>query len=408
MSARSSRSLAAGLTALVALVALVPAGLVDRADARVSRLRPSRAPLNVVNEQGDTIHIVRNVEGVTITREGIRIQGGETVKIPREPGSERRIGHVQVNIPKHPDIDIDVIEGDSGVVRLSKPGSGDIVNLFQDVVVPAGQTVNGQVVAVMGDVRVYGAVEGDVVAVMGSVDVGDSARIGGEVVSVGGHVKASPTGQIQGQTVSVPIFGQPHMASWLPSVASLVFLLFFSFLGALVALLFPERLARISGTVSRRTLFSLLMGLATIPLLPIVFILLLITVVGIPVAFLLLLLYPFAAFVGYVASCTLIGARLRGRSVSEPPLWQSAMLGLAVVGAFFVLGTGLAVSSGEVSKFIGFLILGLGFLIGSVTVLLGLGALLITKLGEPERGLTPSRTAVPAGVPGAVAPGPAS
>ena len=59
---------------------------------------------------------------------------------------------------------------------------------------------------------------------------------------------------------------------------------FFALLGALLALLFPERLVRIANTVSRRTFLSFLLGLLAFPALPVLVVVLCITVVGIPVA----------------------------------------------------------------------------------------------------------------------------
>jgi hypothetical protein len=200
-------------------------------------------------------------------------------------------------------------------------------------------------------------------------------------------------------------------------------LVLFLGLGALVAVLFPERLGRVSATVSRRTLLSLVLGVLSLPLLPILAVLLCITVIGIPVAVLLLLLYPVAAFVGYVASSALIGARLRGRGVTEQPIWPSTLLGILFVGLFFLLAGVLSTvqMDGGVLRVMGFVLMGVGLVIGSVSVLLGLGALFLSRLGEPERlapgtggmgnvGGAPGGPGSPGspgspGYPGAVAPG---
>jgi len=366
------------------LVLLAVAIVAPSAEAR-TRVRTHTARLDVVSAKGDTVRIERPVRGVTISGDGIRIQGGEVVsgsgtviKIPKTPNS-----------PEIPNIDVDVDFDDSSLKAMGygHHGSGDIVQMFQDVDVPRQMVVNGDVVSIFGDVTVEGMVEGQVVSVLGGVELADSARVGGDVVSVGGHVRSAPTANIQGQTVSIPVFGPPRMARWLPGVAMIASVLFFAILGIFVALLFPERLVRVAGTVSRRTFLSFLLGLLAFPMLPVLLVILCITVIGIPVAVLLVFLFPVAAFVGYVASCALMGARLTRQELATPPVWRSVVVGLVIVGAFFVLGgllTNLPSHAGGL-RVLGYAFFGLGLLIGSVNAVLGLGALILSRLGEPER-----------------------
>jgi hypothetical protein len=391
----------AWLLVLLAVTVLAPA-----ADAARTRLRSGTARLSVVSDKGDTVVIQRPVKGVTISGEGIRIQGGEVVtgsgvvvKVPPIP-----------DVP-NPDVDVHIDFDDSSLKAMGygHHGSGDIVQMFQDVHVPRQMVVNGDVVSIFGDVDVEGMVEGQVVSVLGGVELADSARVGGDVVSVGGHVRAAPTANIQGQTVSMPVFGPPRMAHWLPGVAMIASVLFFAILGIFVALLFPERLVRVAGTVSRRTFLSFLLGLLAFPMLPVVIVILCITVIGIPVAVLLLFLFPVAAFVGYVASCALMGARLTRQELGSGPVWRSVVVGLVIVGAFFVLGgmlTNLPSAGGL--RVLGYAFFGLGLLIGSVNAVLGLGALMLSRLGEPERAAKTVAPPAPAGAAAFYAPPPSS
>jgi len=246
-----------------------------------------------------------------------------------------------------------------------------------------------------------------VVTVFGDIDAADSSHIGGDVITVGRVLRAAPTAEIQGQTVSVPVLGgKPRIARWLPGAAMFAAVFFFVLLGALIALLFPDRLVRVASTVSRRTFLSFVLGLLAFPALPVVAVVLCITVVGIPVAVLLCFLFPVAAFVGYVASCALMGARISRQDVASPPVWRSVILGLAFVGLFFVVGGVLTnITSGGVLRVLGFSFFGLGLLIASISSLLGLGALLISRLGEPEREPRPLGTPSPTpGLPATYAP----
>ena len=339
-------------------------------------IHSSQGKLDVVSATGDTVHLDRTVTGVTLSGEGIRIQGGgqRTIRVPRRPGE--------------PDVNIDIDVDDSTLKAMGygHRGSGDIVQMFENVHVDKDRVVDGDVVSIFGSVDVQGRVMGQVVSIMGDVVAGDSSHIGGDVVTVGGTLRSAPTAEVQGQTVSVPIFGTPHMARWLPGAAMIASVLFFAILGALIALLFPERLVRVADTVSRRTFLSFLLGLLAFPALPVVIVVLCITVVGIPVAILLVLLFPVAAFVGYVSSCALMGARMTRQDVASPPVWRSVTVGLVFVGLFFVVGWALTnLAPGGLPRVLGFSFLGLGLVIASVSSLLGLGALFLSRLGEPER-----------------------
>lgn len=371
---------------LAALLLAASSAWFSTADARVVR------HIQVSTSSADSLGRGQEVTGVTINGEGIRIQGGSrTIHVARDP-----------NV----DIDIDVDDSSLKAMGYGHRGSGDIVQMFQDVHVPKDMVVDGDVVSIFGSVDVQGRVAGQVVAVFGNVTAADSSHIGGDVVTVGGTLHTAPTAEIGGQSVSAPVFGPPRVARWLPGAAMIASVFFFALLGALLALLFPDRLVRVAHTISRRTFMSFLLGLLAFPALPVLLVVLCITVVGIPVAVLLLVLFPVAMFVGYVASCVLMGARLSGGDILRFPVWRSAILGLVFVGVFFVLGGILTnLSGGGFLRVLGFSFMALGVLIGSISSLLGLGALVLSRLGEPERGITPSGTpAPPPGIPATYAP----
>lgn len=381
-----------------ALLALALAFLAPPAFAQQGKAGSDRATLDVVTEEGDTLPVVREV---IITRDGISIDarsGNVVGRIEDYSGGER------VTV----DLDLD----DDSIIRLHRRGGpGEIVSFFRSVEVEGDKVVNGEVVALFADVRIEGEVHGDVVAVIGSITLGDSARVGGDVVAIGG-INASPSALIHGDSVSIPIFlGFPVFSTWSMWVSFFIGVILLSLLGALVAALFPERLRRVANTGSDRTMLSLLVGAASFPLLTVAFTLLLLTVIGIPVAMLIVLLYPVAAFVGYVAGCALLGARLRGQSLDASPLWQSAVLGIVFIGLFYIIG-GVLMSLGEAGgglvRAVGLGIVTVGVLLASVTSLLGMGALFVSKLGEPPK---PQQTAGPpvAGAPpvGPGAPAPA-
>lgn len=301
---------------------------------------------------------------VTISREGVRIEGQEGSTRVHKDGS----GRVTV------DVDVD---GDYG-----RTGSGEIVSFFRDVHVEPGQTVHGDVVSLFGSARIDGEVIGNVVAVMGSIQLGDSARVGGDAVAIGG-IDASSTSVVQGDMVSIPFLGLPGFSAWSLAFAVLLFALFGLLFGCLAAIVSPQRITRVAETVSRRTLMSFLLGVLSLPILLVASALLCVTVVGIVMAALLMALYPLFVFVGFVAAATLLGSRLRNAALSTPPVWISAGIGMAFNFVFLLTGT-LLLAVGDQSGAIHAIGLGLicvGLLLHALLTTLGTGALMLSGLG---------------------------
>jgi hypothetical protein len=141
--------------------------------------------------------------------------------------------------------------------------------------------------------------------------------------------------RVEGQTVSIGFL--PFAGFAIPSVPLVLFFGIFAYLlfvalAALFAKLFPERLVRMSETISRRTFLSLVLGLLSGPLALMLGLLLLVTVIGIPLALLLPLFYLLGAFLGYVAAAYQLGLKLLGRR-SDP---TGPMLAPIAVGTGFI------------------------------------------------------------------------
>ena len=81
--------------------------------------------------------------------------------------------------------------------------TGDRVRVFGDVVVNEDEEVTGQVVAVLGSVRVDGRVSQQVVAVLGNVELGPRAVVGGDVVTVVGRLRKAEGARVEGNETEV-------------------------------------------------------------------------------------------------------------------------------------------------------------------------------------------------------------
>lgn len=339
------------------------------------------------------------VKEITIDDEGIRVVGsGKDIQIPGDGGG---------------DVDISVGAGGVRVVQLGDSldrivlrghGENEIVQFFKDIKVEKGEQP-GDVVALFGNVRNYGTIGGDCVAILGSIEQGDSAAILGDAVTIGGAIRELGQGaRVEGQTVSIGFL--PFAGFAIPSVPLLLFFGLFAYvlfvaLAALFARLFPERLVRMSETVSKRTFLSLVLGLLSGPLAFMLFLLLCVTVIGIPLALLLPFLYLLAAFLGYVTSAYLLGLKLLGRR----PDVRGGMLapiaaGTGFITIFFLAGVPLIAFEGGF-RVVGFSLLALWLVVGKVCWMLGFGALLLSRLGQENGAREESPPWTPAGTPAA-------
>jgi hypothetical protein len=356
---------------------------------------------------------VRVAKKITIDDRGIQIESGDkrvirTIGDGDGDGNDRvrvRVGPDGVEVDAHvdtlafdntsevvgPGIDINVDE--SGMVRM-----------FSDAEVPAGERVQGDVVAVFGDVHVEGQVSGNAVAVFGSVRMEPGAHVEGDAVAVGGVLDQPPGAQVGGESVSLgflPIrWGAPSIGMVLGAV--FVCWLVSLFLGWILLLLFPARMLRTAVTASRRTGGSLVLGLVSGPLLIIAIVLLLVTVIGIPVAFALPLVYLVGLWAGQLALTYALGCRLTGRQLGHGSMTSPLLAGTLFVATFFVLGVLLGRPEGVLRTIALFFHL-LGMLLVMGLSVIGMGALMLSRMGTRPRDLEPE-TATDSGYQPAASP----
>lgn len=276
--------------------------------------------------------------------------------------------------------------------------SDDRVRVGASVRVGPGEIVNGDVVAVLGSVRVDGRVTGDVVAVGGSVDLGPNAVVEGEVVVVGGTLDRAPGARVEGSIEEVawgPNFrvrGPEFHAPFLEGVGGLVMtVVWIIVLGALAALMYllarrpVERMAyRVAKSPWKTALVGLVGQILFFPVLVLTVILLAVSIIGIP----LLLVVPFAILALMIG--TLIGftavARNLGTGAENRFGWQhdnpyiAVVVGVGLIMLVSFFASALGVAGGPLGVFA--VILGiLGFVLQYAAWTVGFGALLLTRFG---------------------------
>jgi uncharacterized RDD family membrane protein YckC len=311
-------------------------------------------------------------------------------------------------------------------VRVTRGGHNpdDRVRFFDDLTVPKNQTVRGDAVAIMGDVRIEGTVNGNVAGVFGGVTIngtvdggvgsvfgdirlGSKSRVNGDVIAYGpGEIYRHPDAfvggkvevrQVNEENIHMPAaaaawwnhalrLGRPlavgaHLGwLWILTVLTLGFY-------ALLALVFPAAIRRCGDTLVHRpgqTILSALLGIISIPVL---LVLLIITFVGILlIPFVPITLIVFVLF-GKAAICALIG-----RAISQDRLHPA--LAVLVGGVVLVLFNLIPVAGMMVSTLAGFL---------------GFGCVICTMLTSPrppERFIPPSLEAASATIRPPVPPAP--
>ena len=203
-----------------------------------------------------------------------------------------------------------------------------VVAVFGDTHITG--SVEEDVVAVFGDLYVNGSVGSEAVAVMGDVTVGPNAVIEGDVTSVGGTVTVDPAAVIRGKIEQVSAEPLGSIAEgFLPWIKQGLLLgrplafepgfgwawriaLFFLIVYVIIGLVFPKQLTDCAQTFEGGVGESLLAGLLTVLLLPLVGLTLLVSVVGIPVLpFLWIGLFVGTMF-GKAAVLAALGRRLTG------------------------------------------------------------------------------------------------
>ncbi|HXR05650.1 MAG TPA: hypothetical protein VN836_13175, partial [Verrucomicrobiae bacterium] len=193
----------------------------------------------------------------------------------------------------------------------------DLVAILGNIMV--GDEAGGDAVAVLGNVKLgtNAVVHGDTVAVLGNIKMGPGAKAYGDVVAVGGAVERAEGTEIHGQVVGFPGFSWlgdwlEHCAfklrplapqlGWLWAINGVILLIYL-----LIAIAFPRPVQACVDEITRRPVTTILMGLLTKILLPLVLLILLATGVGIFVVPFVLIAVMCAGMIGKVALLVYFG-----------------------------------------------------------------------------------------------------
>jgi hypothetical protein len=315
--------------------------------------------------------------------------GATVPEVEKRPGAEPALEVPRASTPDAP-------------AGRSRRSSRERVRIFGDVVVAEDEEVSGQVVAVLGSVRIDGEVGQQVVAVLGSVDLGPRAVVHGDVVTVGGRLRRDRGAQVRGNVTEVSLGDagarinlSPWFDGWGPIQLSGGFGPVTKLFGSALRFLLLALLACVALVLARRPVEAsaqrvadnpakaILVGLAAwllfAPVLFLVAFVLAISVIGIP----LLLLLPFAvlvllmmALVGFSGTSYAVGQWTRRRlGIGSVSAFVDVCLGLLVILLPLLLGRLLALAGWPLSP-IAFLLLATGLGLEFLAWSSGFGAVL--------------------------------
>jgi uncharacterized RDD family membrane protein YckC len=259
-------------------------------------------------------------------------------------------------------------EGSTG--RRGKGAHHDaIVSTGKDVIVKAGDTaddvvvifgsatihgqVQGDVVAVFGNLTIDGEVKGDAVAVMGGITLKPTGHIHHDAVAVGEKVDVADGAKVDGQIESIGLGGlnlgwmrgwvtqclfklRPlaPQVGWVWAVAGIFFLLY-----VLTAAVFPAPVRACVQELTERPATTFLIGLLSKILLPLVFLILIVTGIGVFVVPFVIAALIFGLIVGKTAILEALGLRIGqqfGAAALQKPL-AGLLLGAIIIAIFYMV-----------------------------------------------------------------------
>jgi hypothetical protein len=292
------------------LALAAPDELLDREVTLTFKNVPATQALRVILETGDLY--ARLTDGVLV------------VKPVHAASAHARTEKTDIRLPIG-DVKVKVHPGRSD--RKHGPAQEERTNFGGDVVVKAGEVLEGDAVAVGGSVIVEAGavVEGDAVASGGSVRLEAGAVVEGDAVAVGGEVVLDPGAVVEGDQVSIGgglggvvkslvnigVNEELGVHSIFLSVLwTLLRALTLLVIGVLLLTFVPENVGRVRGFLDGKPGHAALAGLAVLLGFVPLCILLAVTIIGIPLIPVAALVLAAMLVMGLTAFATWLGYRI--------------------------------------------------------------------------------------------------
>ena len=249
----------------------------------------------------------------------------------------------------------------------------NIIKFGDDVTIEDGTRVN-HVIVIGGQITLSGVADGNVIAVGDSVVLASSSIVGGNVVSIGGVIVRGNGSEVNGSLTEINSSNFSDVLtsvlnnewdgwSWLFAVFSLILYLGLLILSILVVLLIPRPIRIIADAAERRPYRSTFWGLVGLILVVPLAFLLIISVIGVVLVPLEFSIAIAGGLIGFIAVSSIVGKRFF--VILRKP--EQTYMRETIWGITFLW-------------FVGWIPY-VGWLLKVLALVLGLGAVLITRFG---------------------------
>jgi len=242
-----------------------------------------------------------------------------------------------------------------------------LLKIKDNLFVPEGVEVKSAM-AIGGNVNVNGTVKEDVTAVGGDVTLSKTAIVNGNVVSVGGKVIRENGSQIIGKASEVPIPAGYIINGFtvLVAIIGIVSFLAFLVLAIVLSAFCFKQIGRISFSIEKQVWWALLTGILALFIIPLSFVILIFSIIGILLIPLYIILLVIAGIFGYISIAQLVGKKvLKAFKILRQPMAIEVVFGLVLLTLLSLV------------PFV-------GMLIKCLVMLIGFGAVVITRFGTAE------------------------
>jgi hypothetical protein len=222
----------------------------------------------------------------------------------------------------------------NGDITVQPDQHADVVMVTDGTAIVAGHVET--LVVIDGTARLTGATVDTIGAVGGTVSIDAASTVTGDVRTLGSTVSIDPAATVKGEVTSLErdITAATAVLAPMALLFMLGLVLVTVVAGLALAALAARQVRSAEQLISREPGGVLLSGLAGLVLVPIVAILAMITVLGAPLGFaLMFMVWPAAAFAGYLVAGIWIGEWLLNRSDRPAPErpYVAAVVGLLIL-----------------------------------------------------------------------------
>ncbi len=328
---------------------------------------------------------------ISISDDGIKVESGDEkdAYILDKKGLKSLVEKGMKSIPDSIEFGIEIDDGK----RFENVINKDYVKIFESIHVKDSELVQGDVVSILGGVKVDGKVRGDVVSILGDVCLRSGASVNGDVICVLGELCREDGASVRGQTVNVgggkviPVSGlfPPFGRGIFKLLSRLAFFLIGLLILLLVLYFIPERIDRAGKFAAASFLKSLGVGALVVffgsALIILVAVIIGITIIGIPISILLVITYLVFLLVGYYVAAYALGKAIcKKLKFGTDSIYVYGLVGLFLLAVFGIISAGL-----HIFPFISPLRVMFGVLrnfIAFIALLIGVGAFLLSKAGS--------------------------